>query len=148
MDHSKLVVAQAFGSQGEADLAMSMLQSAGINATVQADAAGGMEPPLGWCGLGFRVLVREEDASAARDVLQSPPASDLVFVQGFATQDEADAAQGALLSAGIAARIQDDSPTGWRSDVPWSGSGFQMLVPKEDAEKARKILTSPTDAKA
>src|SRR5438132_2121442 len=63
MDHSKLVLAQAFGSQSEADLAKSMLESAGIDAMVQADTAGGMRPHIAWSGLGFRVLVREEDVA-------------------------------------------------------------------------------------
>ena len=72
MDHSKLVLAQAFGSQSEADLAKSMLESAGIDAMVQADTAGGMRPHIAWSGLGFRVLVREEDVAEARGVLEPP----------------------------------------------------------------------------
>jgi hypothetical protein len=77
MDHSKLVVAQAFGTQAEADLAKSMLESAGIDAMIQADRAGGMRDHLAWSGFGFKVLVREEDAATAREVLQpsdEPPA--------------------------------------------------------------------------
>lgn len=148
MDQSKLVVAQAFGSQCEADLALSMLESAGINAMIQADTAGGMREHLAWSGLGFKVLVREEDAVAAHEVLEPPPASDLVLVQAFATQDEADAAQSALLSAGVAARIQDDSPTGWGPDVSWTGSGFRVLVRQEDAAKARDILKQLAEASA
>src|SRR5437016_4848601 len=47
MDHSKLVSVQAFGSQAEADLAKRMLESAGIDAMIQADRAGGLahHPP-------------------------------------------------------------------------------------------------------
>src|SRR2546429_5044534 len=66
MDHSKLVLAQAFGSQSEADLAKSMLESAGIYAMVQADTAGGMRPHIAWSGLGFRVLVRERELAGGR----------------------------------------------------------------------------------
>lgn len=69
MDHSKLALVDAFASQVEADLAKSMLESAGIDATVQADRAGGMRDHLAWSGLGFKLLVREEDAAEAREVL-------------------------------------------------------------------------------
>lgn len=72
MQHSNLVVVQAFGSQVEADLAKSALESAGIDAMIQADTAGGMRPHIAWSGLGFRVLVRQEDAATARDVLKPP----------------------------------------------------------------------------
>ena len=72
MQHSKLVVVQAFGSQVEADLAKSVLESAGIDSMIQADTAGGMRPHIAWSGLGFRVLVREEEAATARDVLKPP----------------------------------------------------------------------------
>src|SRR5437870_11921248 len=93
MDHSKLVLAQAFGSQSEADLAKSMLESAGIDAMVQADTAGGMRPHIAWSGLGFRVLVREEDVAEARGVLEPPEgvsAAKLVAVQSFGTLDQAE----------------------------------------------------------
>lgn len=72
MDKSKLVVVQAFGSQVEADLAKSMLESAGIDSMIQADRAGGMRDHLAWSGFGFKLLVREEDAATARDVLKPP----------------------------------------------------------------------------
>jgi Putative prokaryotic signal transducing protein len=76
---------------------------------------------------------------ASRNVL-SPVDSDFVLVQTFATQTEADAAQGALLSADIAAIMQDDSSRSWRLDGPWSGTGFDLLVRKEDATRAREVL--------
>jgi hypothetical protein len=47
-----------------------MLEAARIDAMIQADTAGGMREHLAWSGAGFRVLVREEDAAAARDVLK------------------------------------------------------------------------------
>jgi len=72
MDHSKLVVVDRFASQVEADLAKSALESAGIKATIQADRAGGMRDHLAWSGLGFKVLVREEDAAEAREALHPP----------------------------------------------------------------------------
>jgi hypothetical protein len=72
MRHSDLVVVHAFGTQAEADLAKSMLESAGIDAMIQADRAGGMRDHLAWSGFGFKVLVREEDATTARDMLKPP----------------------------------------------------------------------------
>jgi hypothetical protein len=70
MPHPKLVVVKTFGSRPEADLAKGALEAAGIDAMIQADTAGGMREHLAWSGLGFRLLVREDDADAARDVLE------------------------------------------------------------------------------
>jgi len=139
-EKSALVVAQAFGTQAEAEFAKGALESAGIDSRVQADTAGGMRPHLAWSGLGFRVLVREEDVAAARDVLSPPDDGELVLVQTYATQDEADTALGALLPAGIAATVQDDNAGAWRLEMAWSHTGFRVLVPKEDAVKARDVL--------
>ena len=74
MDRSKLVMAQAYGSRPDAELAKSELESAGIPSMIQADTAGGMREHLAWSGAGFKLLVREGDLEAARDVL-APPAS-------------------------------------------------------------------------
>ena len=101
MQHSKLVVVQSFGTRAAADIALGILESSGIEAMIQADTAGGMRQHLAWSGLGFRVLVCEEDVAIARDVLKPPSDTDHVVVRTFATQDEADCAQGTLLSAGI-----------------------------------------------
>ena len=65
---------QVFGSQGQADLAKSMLESAGIDAMIQADTAGGMDPAIAWGNLGFRALIREED-SAEVQLLRPPKKS-------------------------------------------------------------------------
>jgi hypothetical protein len=72
MDQSKLVVVDRFFSQVEADLAKSELESASIDAMIQADTAGGMRDHLAWSGFGFKVLVREKDAADAHDVLNPP----------------------------------------------------------------------------
>jgi hypothetical protein len=76
MDHSKLVVVQSYGSRPEADLAKGELEDAGIQALIQADTAGGMREHLAWSGAGFKILVREEDATLALEVLTPPPAGD------------------------------------------------------------------------
>ena len=68
----ELIVVHAFGSLPEADLAKSALGAAGIEAMVRADSGGGMRPALAWSGVGYQILVRAEDAQAARDVLDLP----------------------------------------------------------------------------
>ena len=72
MRDAELVVVDSFSSQPEADMARSALESAGIDAISQADTAGGMRPHLAWSGGGFQVLVREEDAADARQVIEPP----------------------------------------------------------------------------
>ena len=76
MDRSKLVMAQAYGSRPDAELAKSELESAGIPSMVQADTAGGMREHLAWSGAGFKLLVREEDVEAARELLATPAPKD------------------------------------------------------------------------
>src|SRR5262249_859560 len=70
--HSNLIIAHTFATELEAEIARSALEAAGIAAIIQADTAGGMRPHIAWSGSGFRILVREEDASAAHDVLEPP----------------------------------------------------------------------------
>jgi len=70
MHDADLVVVHAFASEPEADMAKSALESAGIDAMIQADSAGGMRPHLAWSSGGFKILVRDEDAAAAREVLE------------------------------------------------------------------------------
>jgi hypothetical protein len=72
MSDAALVVVHSFGSRPEADMAVSALDAAGIDAMIQADTGGGMRPHLAWAGVGFQVLVREEDLSDARDILDLP----------------------------------------------------------------------------
>jgi putative signal transducing protein len=68
----KLVVIRSFGSHPEADVAKAALDAAGIDSMIEADTAGGMREHLAWSGAGFKILVREEDAAEAEEVL-SPP---------------------------------------------------------------------------
>jgi len=76
MDRTKLVVIQTYGTRPEADLVKGALEDSGIQAMVQADTAGGMREHLASSGAGFKILVREEDAVAARDMLTSLVAGD------------------------------------------------------------------------
>jgi hypothetical protein len=70
----KLIVVRSCGSRAEAELAKGALEVAGIEAIIQADTAGGMREHLAWSGAGFKILVREDEAISARDVLASPAA--------------------------------------------------------------------------
>jgi hypothetical protein len=75
MNYPDLVVVHECGSEVEADLAKGALRSAGIEAMVQADTAGRQRDHLAWSGAGFKLLVREEDAADAREVLNAPSAA-------------------------------------------------------------------------
>jgi hypothetical protein len=130
MSQSDLVVVQSYGTEGEAEVAKGVLEASGIDAMIQADTAGRMREHLARSGLGHRVLVREEDAAAARSLLALPQSEDLVLLQKYATETQVDIPQGALLSAGIFATVRDD------------GTYYQLLVNKKDAPIARKVLES------
>ena len=69
MQDAKLVVVQSCGSGPEAELVKGALKDAGIPAIIQGDTAGRMREHLAWSGAGFKILVREDDATAARDLL-------------------------------------------------------------------------------
>ena len=53
-------------------MAVSALDAAGIDAIIQADSGGGMRPHLAWAGVGFQILVRAEDLTEARNILDLP----------------------------------------------------------------------------
>lgn len=72
MHDTKLVVVLSYISRPEAELAKGALEAAGIQAIIEADSVGKMREHLAWSGAGFRILVREDDAAVARDVLTSP----------------------------------------------------------------------------
>jgi hypothetical protein len=84
----KLVVLQSFGTQFEADLAKGVLEQAGIRAMVQGDTAGRMREHLAWSGAGFKILVRQSDATRARDVLASPIDPDETTDPDFRNHDD------------------------------------------------------------
>jgi hypothetical protein len=145
MDHSTLVAVEAFATQMDADLAKSLLESAGIDSMIQADRAGGMRDHLAWSGFGFKVLVRDEDAAAAQEVLHPPhksPEGKLVVAQWCRTQAEAEVAQGALESAGIAAAIEA-APDGDKNSPLSLEPLFRVLVTENDAAPAREVLNPP-----
>jgi len=143
MQNGALVLVQAFGSEVEAALAKSMLESAGIDAMIQADRAGGMRDHLAWSGFGFKVLVREEDAATAREVLHPPhkaPEGKLVVAQVCGTQTDANIAQGALDFAGIAATIEAVPVGDKNSSLLFRDPVFRIMVREQDAATAREVL--------
>jgi hypothetical protein len=127
MSQDDLIVIQSYATEGEAEIAKGVLQSSGIDAMIQADTAGRMRDHLAWSGLGHRLLVREEDAAAARSLLALPQDDHLVLLQR-ATEIQVEVLQGALLSAGIFATIRND------------GTYYELLVEQEDLDSARKVL--------
>jgi hypothetical protein len=70
MHDAHLVVVHTFANQPEAEIAKGALESAGIAAMIQADSVGGMRPHIAWASGGFKLLVRDEDASAAHEILE------------------------------------------------------------------------------
>ncbi len=72
MSDSELVVVRTFNDRIEAELAQSALEAAGIESMVRGDDAGGTQPGL-WASEGVAVLVRDEDAIAAREILDVEP---------------------------------------------------------------------------
>jgi hypothetical protein len=72
MREAKLVIVQGFGDESEAQLAKSALEAAGIDSAIQADSVGHTRPHVAFATGGYKLLVREEDAAAAHDVLDPP----------------------------------------------------------------------------
>ena len=66
--------------------------------------------------------------------------ADLVVVEAFGSEPEAEMARGALASAGIDAIIQGDSVGGMRPHVAWASGGFKLLVREEDLAIAKELL--------
>lgn len=70
MPLSHLVTVRTFLNRIEAELALSALEAAGIDAVLSRDDCGGVRPSL-WLS-GVDLLVRPEDYRRASDVLDLP----------------------------------------------------------------------------
>ncbi|HEX7124097.1 MAG TPA: DUF2007 domain-containing protein [Gemmatimonadaceae bacterium] len=70
----KLVVLRKYNDELTAQVAAAALEANGIPARVLADTAGGLLPNLSIL-FPVRLVVREEDAELAREVLDSPTES-------------------------------------------------------------------------
>ena len=91
---SDLVCVRTFIHRHEADLAQSILQANGIPGMISAQDQGGLAPHLLTGSGGVQLIVRAEDADAARQVLDDDPVdvteyTDADFDQAFA-DDSAD----------------------------------------------------------
>ena len=69
--------------------------------------------------------------------------TDLVVIQSYATENEAEVARGVLESSGIGAMIQADTAGRMREHLAWSGLGHRVLVREEVAAAARSLLALP-----
>lgn len=67
----------------------------------------------------------------------------LVVVQSYGSEGEAEVAKGVLESSGIDAMIQADTAGRMREHLAWSGLGHRVLVREEDAATARSLLGLP-----
>jgi len=65
-----LVVLRTYSNRFEADVAKSALDAANIESLIRADDVGGTRPHL-WMSAGVELLVREEDAASASEILGS-----------------------------------------------------------------------------
>jgi hypothetical protein len=63
-----LVTVRTFSDEPSARIARDILDANGIDATVRSDGASGLEPQLAYVR-GVRLLVRQEDAEAAIELL-------------------------------------------------------------------------------
>ena len=72
MSDPPLIVVHTFSTRQDADVAVSALEAAGIDAMVQADTGGEMYRAIAWAGVGFQLLVRREDSDAAQAILELP----------------------------------------------------------------------------
>jgi hypothetical protein len=69
--------------------------------------------------------------------------NNLVVVQSYGTESEAEMAKGLLETSGIDAMIQADTAGRMREHLAWSGLGHRVFVREEDAAAARGILCLP-----
>jgi hypothetical protein len=72
MRDSELFVVRTFNDRFEAELAQSALQAADIDSMIRCDDAGGLRPHMALL-TGVELLVRSEDAEAARQILDTEP---------------------------------------------------------------------------
>ena len=65
-----LICIKNYNNRTEAEIVKSLLEASGIEAVVSADDCGGMRPHLLLGTNGTRLLVKEEDAQKALEVLE------------------------------------------------------------------------------
>jgi hypothetical protein len=70
-EDSALVVVHTFNDRMEAAMAKSALEAAGIESMMRPDDVGGLRPHMAYTR-GVEILVRPEDADAAREIIDLP----------------------------------------------------------------------------
>ena len=65
---------------------------------------------------------------------------DLINIRSFSQRHEAELAKGLLSEQGIEAIIQADDCGGMRPHLTLGTAGVQLLIKREDVEKAKEIL--------
>ena len=73
MSNVNLIILKAFSSEIEAELAKGALEAEGVDSIISSDTAGGMRPHLAWAGSGFKLMVREDEVTIARTILEDAP---------------------------------------------------------------------------
>lgn len=73
--YDRLVVIRSFSNEFDAGLARAELEAANIPCHLLSDGTGGVHPHLQF-SRGIRLAVREADAEAAREVLDTPADAD------------------------------------------------------------------------
>jgi hypothetical protein len=64
------VCLRTFASRTDAEIAEAQLRSAGVDAYIVADDAGGAAPHIAYVSGGARLMVRREDIERAQQLLQ------------------------------------------------------------------------------
>ena len=103
---SELVFIQAFSNRFEAEQAQHYLEEQGIDAFVKADDGGGMYPGLSLGRKGVRLMVRDEDATRAKEALEPGEVVDLVEATALGAGSEFVPAP--LVASETAARYFDE----------------------------------------
>ena len=65
-----LVKIASFGSRTEGEMVVELLRNEGIDAMLEVDDAGGLRPDVPMGMGGAKVLVRPEDESRAREIVE------------------------------------------------------------------------------
>jgi len=141
---SNIVVVQSFGTRAEADIALSILESSGIEAMIQADTAGGMREHLAWSGFGFRVLVCEEDVAMARNVLNPPADTDHVGFKHSQPKMKQTARRARSCPQVLPQRSRTTAPAAGALTCPGLAPGFACSYMRKTWRQHATCLTGPT----
>ncbi len=66
-----MAIVRTFNNEIEAEIAMSVLEAAGIESAMRRDDCGGVQPAMGLTG-GVQVVVDDENLETATELLDQP----------------------------------------------------------------------------